>query len=229
MPRKTFVAGEILTAADVNTNLMDQAVMVFDDSAARGSAIPSPSEGMVTYLKDTDAVEKYTTDWEPVNTQGILQVVSTTKTDVFSTTSTSFTGVTGLTATITPTSTSSKILILVSMSLSDSNTSGSNQSISARLTGGNAGTFIGDAAGNRTRASAAWASGSFFQLRFSPAPTNLTFLDSPATTSPVTYGVDVQRDANASTTLYVNRASSDLDFSYFSRVASSITVMEVAG
>jgi hypothetical protein len=58
MPRKVFVAGEILTAADVNTNLMDQAVMVFDDSAARGSAIPSPIEGMVTYLKDTDKFEK---------------------------------------------------------------------------------------------------------------------------------------------------------------------------
>jgi hypothetical protein len=68
MPRKVFVANEILTAADVNTNLMDQAVMVFDDSAARGSAIPSPSEGMVTYLKDTDQLEKYTTDWVPANT-----------------------------------------------------------------------------------------------------------------------------------------------------------------
>jgi hypothetical protein len=57
VPRKVFVAGEILTAADVNTNLMDQAVMVFDDSAARGSAIPSPIEGMVTYLKDTDPLK----------------------------------------------------------------------------------------------------------------------------------------------------------------------------
>jgi hypothetical protein len=57
--RKTFVAGEILTASDVNSFLMDQSVMVFDDSGARGSAIPSPSEGMVTYLKSTDAVEKF--------------------------------------------------------------------------------------------------------------------------------------------------------------------------
>ena len=59
MPRKVFVAGEILTAADVNTNLMDQAVMVFDSSAARGSAIPTPSEGMVTYLKDIDELQKF--------------------------------------------------------------------------------------------------------------------------------------------------------------------------
>jgi hypothetical protein len=59
VPRKVFVAGEILTAADVNANLMDQAVMVFDDAAARTAAIPSPIEGMVTYLKDTDALEVF--------------------------------------------------------------------------------------------------------------------------------------------------------------------------
>jgi hypothetical protein len=68
MPRKTFVAGEILTAADVNTNLMDQAVMVFDDAAARDAAIPSPIEGMVAYLKNTDSLFRYTTSWGVVNT-----------------------------------------------------------------------------------------------------------------------------------------------------------------
>ena len=59
MPRKTFVAGDVLTAGDVNTFLMDQSVMTFADSAARGSAIPSPTEGMVTYLDDTDALEVF--------------------------------------------------------------------------------------------------------------------------------------------------------------------------
>jgi len=59
VPRKVFVAGEILTAADVNTNLMDQAVMVFADAAARTTAIPSPTEGMVTYLSDSNTVEAY--------------------------------------------------------------------------------------------------------------------------------------------------------------------------
>jgi hypothetical protein len=58
MPRQVFTAGEILLAAEMN-ELADSTVMVFDDSAARGSAIPTPSEGMVTYLKDTDAVEVY--------------------------------------------------------------------------------------------------------------------------------------------------------------------------
>jgi hypothetical protein len=57
--KKTFIAGEVLTAADVNGYLMDQSVMVFDDSAARGSAIPAPSEGMVAYLKDADSLFAY--------------------------------------------------------------------------------------------------------------------------------------------------------------------------
>ncbi len=42
----------------------------------------------------------------------VLQVVSVTKVDAFTTTSTSFVDVTGLTVSITPSATSSKILIL---------------------------------------------------------------------------------------------------------------------
>jgi len=59
MPRKTFTPGEVLTASDVNTLLMDQSVMTFASSAARGSAIPSPTEGMVTYLEDSKNVEVF--------------------------------------------------------------------------------------------------------------------------------------------------------------------------
>lgn len=47
---KTFNAGSVLTASDVNTYLMQQAVMVFANEAARDAAITSPSEGMVAYL-----------------------------------------------------------------------------------------------------------------------------------------------------------------------------------
>lgn len=57
--RKTFNAGDILLASEVQGYLQDQMVMVFDDSAARGSAISTPSEGMITYLKDIKAIEFY--------------------------------------------------------------------------------------------------------------------------------------------------------------------------
>lgn len=56
---KTFTTGEVLLAADVNTYLMQQTVMVFDDASARATAIPTPSEGMFSYLKDTNLTYRY--------------------------------------------------------------------------------------------------------------------------------------------------------------------------
>jgi hypothetical protein len=64
MSRKVFTAGEVLAAADVNSFLMDQTVMSFAGTAARGSAIPSPVEGMYTHLEDIDRLEFYNgSDW----------------------------------------------------------------------------------------------------------------------------------------------------------------------
>jgi hypothetical protein len=57
MSRKVFTAGEVLAAADVNSFLMDQTVMSFAGTAARGSAIPTPVEGMYTHLEDSDALQ----------------------------------------------------------------------------------------------------------------------------------------------------------------------------
>ena len=54
MSFKTFAAGEKLTSSDVNSYLMQQTVMYFASSAARGSAITSPVEGMVAYLEDSN-------------------------------------------------------------------------------------------------------------------------------------------------------------------------------
>jgi hypothetical protein len=55
--RKVFTAGEVLTAANVQDYLQDQAVMVFASSAARSSAIGTATEGMVTYLSDTNEIQ----------------------------------------------------------------------------------------------------------------------------------------------------------------------------
>ena len=53
----------------------------------------------------------------------VRQVVQTTKTDIFSSTSTSFADVTGVTANITPSSTSSKILVMLNGSANSSQAS----------------------------------------------------------------------------------------------------------
>jgi hypothetical protein len=63
--KKTFVAGEVLLAQDVNDYLMDQSVMNFATSAARSSAIPTPTEGMTSYIATTGTasipqIETYT-------------------------------------------------------------------------------------------------------------------------------------------------------------------------
>lgn len=55
--RKVFTAGEVLTAANVQDYLQDQAVMVFAGTAARGSAIGTATEGMVTYLSDANEIQ----------------------------------------------------------------------------------------------------------------------------------------------------------------------------
>ena len=79
---RTFTAGEVLTASNVQNYLMDQSVMVFGGSAARSSAIGTANfeEGMVSYLTDTDKVEAYNgTNWAQVgaSAQG-LTLINTT-------------------------------------------------------------------------------------------------------------------------------------------------------
>jgi hypothetical protein len=59
---KTFTAGAVLTASDVQNYLQDQSVMVFGGTAARSSAIGTANfeEGMLTYLTDVDKLQVYT-------------------------------------------------------------------------------------------------------------------------------------------------------------------------
>jgi hypothetical protein len=52
MPRMTFTAGSDALASEVNTYLMDQAVQTYASASARNTAIPSPTEGQLTYLSD---------------------------------------------------------------------------------------------------------------------------------------------------------------------------------
>jgi hypothetical protein len=57
--KKTFTAGDVLIAGDVNNYLMDQTVMNFASAAARSSAIPTPSTGMTSYRSDINQIESY--------------------------------------------------------------------------------------------------------------------------------------------------------------------------
>jgi len=57
--RRVFTAGDVLMASQVQDYLQDQSVMVFAGTAARSSAIATPSEGMVSVQIDTDDLTYY--------------------------------------------------------------------------------------------------------------------------------------------------------------------------
>jgi hypothetical protein len=93
------------------------ALASYADSAARTTALPSPSEADLSYLQDTNSVEVYDgSAWAAVGAAGgkILQVVRATDTSLRSTTSATFVDITGASVTITPTSATSNIIVVFS-------------------------------------------------------------------------------------------------------------------
>ena len=147
----------------------------------------------------------------------ILTVNSITKTDTFSTSSTSFVDVTGLSLTITPQANTSKFILVAQIS------AGANQDkVWFKFAGGNTSADVGDTAGSRIRvgleitAAAAANAASGVML----------FLDSPATSSAVTY--KVQMASYSGGTMYVNRSFTDTDNANFARSTSTLTLLEVS-
>jgi hypothetical protein len=75
---KVFTNGSVLNASEINDNLMNQAVMVFSNSAARTAAITSPVEGMLTWLEDVNRYESYDGSVWVNNSPGEVLISSTT-------------------------------------------------------------------------------------------------------------------------------------------------------
>ena len=153
---------------------------------------------------------------------GIIQVKQTTKTDTASTSSTSFSDI--LTVSITPTSSTSKILLIGDLKIGY----GSYQtSVMWKFVRDSTDLFIGDADGNRTRC--CWGiedtSNSSNDAVYHIASTHGTFLDSPGTTSAITYRIKWSAQQN---TAYLNRTGDDANGLAYPRAASSFTVFEVS-
>ena len=186
------------------------------------NAIPATASSVSdSYIVDVSASKLTGSRTIPKGTMpagSVLQVVSTTKTDSFtSTTANSFTDITSMSVSITPTSSSSKIYVTVTGTCSgQSATSGSQ----IRLVRGSTAICIGDASGSMTQAST-----NSYQLDVNQSnPFSISFLDSPATTSSTTYKIQFFITAG---TFYFNRTQNDSNSSN-GRYASTITVMEVA-
>lgn len=153
------------------------------------------------------------------NSNLVLQVVSSPKTDSFTTTSGSYVDVTGLSVSITPTSSSSKILVMFSVS---AGIPGDIMHGYLTLVRGSTEIFKADTAGSRRSATAVVNTATQCQFTYAGM-----YLDSPATTSATTY--KIQALSSNGNTLCINRSARDTNLlDYDGRSVSSITVMEIA-
>jgi len=150
----------------------------------------------------------------------IGQVVSTAKVDTFSTSSSSFTDITGLSVTITPSATNSKIYVMTNFQ-GRSDSGGGYPSF--RMLRGSTLINSGTTAGSRV--------GGFLVMNVYNADSNTgmsistAFLDSPSTTDATTYKIQMKQSGG--NTAGVGSGGNDTDGAAYVRSASVITVMEV--
>ena len=154
----------------------------------------------------------------------ILQVVHVTKTDAFSTTSTTYTDITGIAANITPTSANSEIIVRFDLQIGGTNNVYAHAKCQRLIAGGSyADLQIGDAVGSHERAnmnmdtevSYGYVKGSNNCFSLKDTTHN--------TTSQITYKLVCHCTSG---TIYVNRYSQDSTNS--TAGTSSVMLMEVA-
>jgi len=164
-----------------------------------------------------------------ISTGHVLQVVSTNKTDTFTSASGStWTDITGMSVSITPSSASSKIIIIVSMFGVFWQT-GYNGCILSLLRNS---TAIGGGASAGSRSSVIGTQGMTNQSSSTQLDSgvqyHVTYVDSPSTTSATTYKMQFWQDTPGAP-IYVNRTNNDGNAPVWPRTSSSIIAMEVAG
>ena len=196
-----FVAGDILYASGANT--LSRLAKGVDAQVLKLSAgVPA---------------------WGAGAAETIQQVVQTVFKDATSSTASNgtFENITGATATITPTSTSNKVWVNAMI------TTGT-QTYGVFLKIQKGGSDIAGALGtglgsNRTGITAMSIGGTSDSAEMQS--TNISYIDSPSTTSATTY--TIQGSANAGNTWTVNYPYSDGDADYHGHSISTITLIEV--
>ena len=222
----TFTAAQVLTADQQNqsarTGVPVFATTTTRDAGFGGTGEKTLAEGQLCYVEGVGLQTYNGTSWVTWGTRnGVIQVQSTAKLDTFTTTSQTFGDITGLSVTITPTSASNKVLVIAQIAVS---TGFATAYGFFKLTGGNSGTYIGDAAGNRI--SAVFGGYSTADQSAVVQGLSIVYLDSPATTSATTYKVQT-RGGLSVPSVAVNRSHPDNNDANAVRGASSITAIEV--
>jgi hypothetical protein len=153
----------------------------------------------------------------------INQVVQTVKSDTFTSVSTSYADVTGMSVAITPTATDSKVLVIATLNVGNNT---DDRWSAYQLLRGSTAISIGDADGSKTQASVgnvrvtATGSQNFVDNK------TIVFLDSPSTTSATTYKLQCKVQSGGAV-LTFNRPGNATDADYVVHTASSITAIEV--
>jgi hypothetical protein len=216
-----YTAGEVLTAADMNitnSGIPVFATTVTRDAAFGGTGEKTLAEGQFAYIEATNATQYYDgAAWVGLGAK-VAQVLAVQKNDSFSTTSSSFVDLTGLTLTITPTSASSTILI--GYTVQGTGVAATNMGVIQIVRGS---TAIGNAAaaGSRSVGNTVVS-----ELAVAEIGQQASFyMDSPATTSATTYKLQIRQTVSG--TVFVNRTNSDTDTSAFGRGTSSLILMEI--
>ena len=159
---------------------------------------------------------------------GVIQVVSVTKTDPYSSTSTSTAeDVTGLTLSITPKFSTSKLLIMVHVSCTANNSYGGQALLLAKVVGGTTTyPFRGDTTGSSTRGT--FPVGGFPDANYGyPDVTSGTFLDTAGSTNAITYKIQ-HIDQSTNNLIYINREHHGTGGAGQTITTSGITIMEVS-
>ena len=225
-----FVADTILTAAQQNISA-GTGVPVFATTVTRdaafGGANKALAEGQLCYLSATNVVQQYNgASWEtvgPAAASAVAQVKGAVLTapSTVAVSTTVFSD-TGLTISFTPTSASNKVLVTGQISLGHPY----NGACMYQLMRDATAIGVGDVSGSRSQATGSFVGGN--NTNDDPPATTQTFsfLDSPATTSAVTYKIQ-GTTIFAGTTLYINRGVTNTNSASYPTVMSSIICMEV--
>tara|TARA_B100000131_G_scaffold310235_1_gene341693 strand:+ start:49 stop:612 length:564 start_codon:yes stop_codon:yes gene_type:complete len=167
-----------------------------------------------------------------IDTGKVLAVSEALKKDTFSTQSTSFTDITGLSVTMTPASTSSKFLVTYNVAFSPRDYHYSGAIRCVKVVGGTTtdDIYVGNASGNRIRCSNFAFSENTEHAYVALQTQSGSFLHSPNTTSAVTFKMQCKLLGTYgwANDVYVNRSSSYADTEYFGSCVSSIVARELA-
>ena len=156
---------------------------------------------------------------------GIIQIVHTNTSSHTYNNNTSYADITGVTATITPTRSDSKILIQCSLAVSKTD----NHSFLGRVVRN--GSAISGSGGVAESGHSSQEDGTWWLVRttaHSANPLMVNYLDSPSSTSAVTYKAQ-GKTSNSGQYYAINRTVNSVDNIYASPGFSSMTLMEVSG